>query len=78
LRRLSFSHALVGNHVQLLYEKSSRSLLLNPTVGFIAIVPLYDCIFAGRSNSQDRIGNFYQYAPVKLDYVERVYNSIYF
>lgn len=78
LRMLGFSHPLFGNHVQLLYEEGSRSLLLDPTVGFVAIVPLYDAFFAGQTISQDRIATFYRYAPAKLAFVEEVYNSIYF
>jgi len=78
LRMLGFHHPVFGDHTQLFYDEGSRALLLDPTVGLVAIVPPFDAFSSGQAVAAGQIATFYQYAPAILYFVEEVYNSIRF
>jgi hypothetical protein len=60
LTYIGFNHGAVGNHAQLLYESSTRSIIVDATVGFVAFTS-YDNLIHGVPLSDDNIASFYNY-----------------
>jgi hypothetical protein len=70
LRFLGFDGGVIGNHAQLLFETRDQSILLDPTIGMIAMIG-YDELMMGAKVDPDRVFSAFAYKDSDIDLFER-------